>query len=328
MKALFILIVLFGCNCVQAQEKEVAENGSVQNRLVDYQSFSKSRQPENQNNLILRAVEEEFKHSRQSRFFVGKPNGERPRLTFLETAKEALDSASKPQKFAADDDSDDAADAGDAAGQIPETAGEDKFHWKPALEQSGLFLGIQHGFRLMQKRTTRDLGGPFFPDWAHSVRNLRGWADGDIFFINYFAHPMQGAATGRIFINNSDKSKRLEFGSSKDYWTSRMKAMAWSAAWSTQFELGPISEASIGNVGIHDDFGPSRMGWVDLIITPTAGTGVLIGEDIIDKYVLRNWLETRTTSRTKIKMYRSLFTPITSFANILRFKKPWTRDNR
>ncbi len=205
---------------------------------------------------------------------------------------------------------------------------EEKFHWKPALVQSGIFLGIQHGVRLFQKRTYRELGGPFFKDWAHSVRNLRGWADGDIFFINYIAHPLQGAATGRIFVNNSDKAKKHEFGKSRDYWESRMKAMVWSAFWSTQFELGPISEASIGNVGIHDDTGRSRMGWVDLVITPTVGTGTLILEDILDKYVLKNWLEKKLSSRTKIKLFRSLITPTTSFANLLRGKKPWKRDTR
>ena len=182
--------------------------------------------------------------------------------------------------------------------------------------------------RLFQKRTNSELGGPFFRDWEKSVKNLRGWADGDIFFINYVAHPMQGAATGRIFINNSDKSKKQEFGTSKDYWTSRMKAMAWSAFWSTQFELGPVSEASIGNVGIHDNVGRSRMGWVDLVMTPTAGTGVLIGEDIIDKYILKNWLEKQTVSRTKIKVFRTFFTPTTSFVNLLRGKLPWKRDDR
>ena len=207
------------------------------------------------------------------------------------------------------------------------TKSAERFHWKPALIQSGIFLGIQHGFRMTQKKTTRELGGPFFRDWGKSVKNLGGWEDGDSFFVNYIAHPMQGSATGRIFINNSDKAKRQEFGKSKEYWESRLKAMAWSALWSTQFELGPISEASLGNVGIHDKVGRNRMGWVDMIITPTAGTGFLIVEDIIDKCILKNWLE-RNASSTKIKVLRSFLTPTTSFANLLRGKYPWKRDYR
>ena len=206
--------------------------------------------------------------------------------------------------------------------------GSDRFHWKPALAESLYFLGIQHGFRLMQRKTRREIKGPFFADWGTSVKNLGRWRDGDSFLTNYVAHPMQGALTGRIFINNSPRSRKQNFGKSKEYWKSRFKAMAWSAVWSTQFELGPISEASIGNVGLFDKSGPNRMGWVDLVVTPTAGTGVLIGEDIIDKFVLKKWLERKIRSRTRVKIYRTFFTPFQSFSNILRGKAPWRRDSR
>ena len=204
------------------------------------------------------------------------------------------------------------------------------FHWRSALEQSFAFLGIQHGFRFTQKKTTQDLGGNFFRDWGHSVRNLRGWVDGDSFVVNYIGHSMQGSATGRIYVNNSDNARKQEFGFTKEYWKSRGKALAWSAAWSTQFELGPISEASIGNVGLHDDHGPSRMGWCDLVVTPVVGTGFLVGEDAIDKYILKNWLEKKSQYRVSatIKFLRSVLTPTTSFANLLRGKMPWKRDNR
>lgn len=204
---------------------------------------------------------------------------------------------------------------------------EEKFHWKPALVESLYLIGIQHGYRTIQKKTRREFDGKFFNDWGKSVKNLGGWRDGDNLLTNYIAHPMQGAATGRIFINNSDKFKKLEFGRSKQYWESRFKAMAWSAVWSLQFELGPLSEASIGNVGLYDDVGPNRMAWVDIVVTPSAGTGVLIGEDFIDKYVLKKWLE-KGNSRTRIKLFRTFFTPIHSFTNVLGGKTPWHRDNR
>ncbi len=206
--------------------------------------------------------------------------------------------------------------------------GGDKFHWRPAITESLVFLGIQHGFRMMQEKTKKGLKGPFFPDWAQSAKNLGGWRDGDSFMTNYIAHPMQGSATGRIFINNSEVARRQVFGKSKSYWKSRFKAMAWSAVWSVQFELGPISEASIGNVGLDDKTGPNRMGWVDLAVTPTAGTAVLIGEDMIDRFVLKNWLERKLRSRTKIKIFRTFFTPIHSFMNVLGGRVPWKRYNR
>lgn len=207
---------------------------------------------------------------------------------------------------------------------------KERFHWKPALVQSGIFLGIQHGFRLFQPKTTREFGGPFFHDWGNSIKNLRGWNDGDSAFTNNFAHPLQGGVTGRIFVNNSDRAKKLEFGKSKEYWESRLKAFVWSAAWSTQFEIGPFSEATIGNVGLRQKNGHSTMAWTDLVMTPTVGTAVLVEEDMVDKYVLKNWLERKNNYRvtTKIKVLRSILTPTTSFSNLLRGKVPWKRDTR
>lgn len=204
----------------------------------------------------------------------------------------------------------------------------DQFNWTGALAQSFIFLGIQHSFRLTQSRTQRELGGPFFKDWVRSVKHLRGWDDGDSAPINYIAHPLQGGVTGRIFVNNSKIARDAKFGSS-DYWESRLKAFVWSAAWSTQFELGPFSEASIGNVGLHMKNGKSPMAFVDLVITPTTGTGVVILEDAVDNYILKNWLERKFQSNSfVVKIFRSLLTPTTAFSNILRGKVPWKRNDR
>jgi hypothetical protein len=223
---------------------------------------------------------------------------------------------------------DPAADSDDDDGKarIVSTA---KFHWRAAIRESLVFLGIQHAFRLTQARTQRELGGPFFRDWGRSVKGLRGWRDGDSTFINYVAHPLQGGVTGRIFINNSDNAKKQVFGPSREYWRSRFKAMAWSAIWSTQFELGPISEASLGNVGIRKTHGQNRMGFVDLVVTPTVGTGVVSLEDAVDRYILKNWLERKFGPNSiKIKFFRTALMPTTTFANLLRGKYPWTRETR
>jgi hypothetical protein len=204
------------------------------------------------------------------------------------------------------------------------------FHWRPALIQSEIFLAIQHGFRMTEKKTTKELGGRFFGDWFRSVQNVRGWSDGGRDLTNYLAHPSQGAFTGRIFVNNSDRAKRQVFGSSKAYWNSRLKALAWSAFWSTQFELGPLSEASLGNVGMRKKTGFSTAAYVDLVITPTVGTGLLIAEDAIDKYIFKDWLERRSRGKAMIavKVLRSVMTPTTTLANLIRLQVPWKRDNR
>ena len=114
----------------------------------------------------------------------------------------------------------------------------------------------------------------------------------------------------------------------KQYWSSRLKAMGWAALFSTQFELGPISEASVGNVGLT----PRRqaknpMAWVDLVVTPTVGTAWLVGEDILDRYLVRR-VENNSSSRVVRAFARSFLNPSRSMSNMLRLKVPWYRDDR
>ncbi len=197
------------------------------------------------------------------------------------------------------------------------------FHWRPALIQSGLFLSIQHSFRLATEEGTRaELRGPFFRDYLHSIHDVGGWGDGDPFIVNYVGHPMMGAVTGFIQTQNDARGRVAEFGS-EEYWHSRLRAMAWSAAFSLQFELGPLSEASIGNVGKKD----GTMGMVDMVTTPTAGVALITLEDILDRYVVRR-IEARTGNRIIRILARSVLNPDRSFANVMRFKYPWHRDNR
>lgn len=195
-----------------------------------------------------------------------------------------------------------------------------KFHWKPAVLQSLLIQSVQHVYAIaVQERMRRELKGPFFKDWFRSVSNIHGWDDGNRFFTNYIAHPMQGAMTGFIFVQNHDRLKRQKFGESKTYWIDRLKAMAWSAAWSTQWEIGPFSQASIGNVGLK-----KGMAFVDIVVTPTIGTAWLIVEEAFDRYIIRH-LEKRTNFVVKMFL-RTLLNPMRGVANTLRFKEPWNRD--
>jgi hypothetical protein len=184
-----------------------------------------------------------------------------------------------------------------------------------------MFLGVQHGFALMtQAKTRRSLKGPFFKDYFRSVRSLGGWGDGGRFFTNYVAHPMEGSMLGYIQVQNDPKGRGLRFGNSSAYWKSRLKALAWSAAWSTQFEIGPLSQASIGNIGLH-----GKQTWVDIVITPTVGTAMLVGEDAIDRYVIHR-LERRNRNYFLKVFLRMLLNPTRTMANIIRFKTPWFRE--
>lgn len=211
-----------------------------------------------------------------------------------------------------------------ARADTPPGEREDSFHWRPALVQSGLFLGIQHAFRLATEPGTREaLKGPFFRDWLRSVKRTSGWGDGDPFIVNYVGHPMMGAVTGYIQIQNDPPGRSAQFGRSEEYWKSRMRALAWSLAYDVQFELGPASEASLGNVGLQ----PGTSGVVDLVVTPLAGLAVIALEDALDRHVIRR-LEAKSDNRVWKLLVRSVLNPDRSFANMLRFRVPWHRDGR
>ena len=142
--------------------------------------------------------------------------------------------------------------------------------WRGALIDSMRLLMLEHAGRIaFQEKTRRELGGPFFADYRNSLRIPRTWNDGDQWPVNYVGHPVHGAAAGFIWIEHRPDESSLGF-STKAYWKSRGIAAAWIAGYSLQFEFGPLSEASIGNVGLN----PATTGWVDHVVTPAGGAGV------------------------------------------------------
>ena len=197
-----------------------------------------------------------------------------------------------------------------------------RFDWSAAIKQSLIFLGVQHGYAMTQPKTRRDLRGAFFKDYVRSFKSLHGWNDGGRVFTNYIAHPMQGSLLGFIQIQNDPKGMNLSYDKSSAYWRSRLKALAWSAAWSTQFEIGPVSQASIGNVGLH-----GKQSYIDLVVTPLGGFGWLVVEDFLDKNIIHR-IERRSSGNFYIKVAsRVLLNPTRSVANLLRLKTPWYRDS-
>jgi hypothetical protein len=203
------------------------------------------------------------------------------------------------------------------------------FNWNGAFRQSMIFLSIEHAFRLATEDGTRaDLKGPFFKDYFKALKSLRGWDDGDPFLVNYIGHPMAGSVSGFIQVQNDPKGAREEVSLNKRYWQSRLKAFGWSFAYSTQFELGLFSEAALGNIGIRP-YGKAKhpMAYVDLVVTPVVGAGWLVGEDMLDRYLIRR-LEDKISSRVVRLLIRTFLNPTRSFANLLRDQRPWYRDNR
>jgi hypothetical protein len=206
-----------------------------------------------------------------------------------------------------------------------------RFKWRSALLESGEFLSIQHVGNLPTYRVPHD---DFWGRYARSVRSYRfgKWDDGDPFLVNYIGHPMGGAVAGWIEIQNDPAGSVRDFSSGRKYWTSRLRATAWIAAYSAQWELGPLSETSFGNLGSwyyvqHDTRKYTNgTGLVDLVVTPVAGTAWIVGEDAIDHYAIRR-LERVSNNRLYLFAV-SFLNPNRSFANLLRWKAPWYRDAR
>jgi hypothetical protein len=199
----------------------------------------------------------------------------------------------------------------------------EKFEWHAAARQAWLYTGVMNSFRFATEAGTRDaLNGPWFRDWMASVSEIRGWDDGDPFITDFVAHSMEGAIFGFIQQNNDPRYRDVVWGSGRDYWISRLRALSFSAVMSTQWKIGPASEASLGNVQLHES-----PGFIDFVNTPTLGMCEMMGEDVTDRYVITA-LENRTSNRVVLILARSFLNPSRTFANMMEFKEPWYRRTR
>ena len=222
--------------------------------------------------------------------------------------------------------------------QVPSS--KPRFQLRSALRQEFEYLIVEHGFRIAQDPSLRYqlAHQPFFHNWIASFQgyDLKRWSDGDDFLVNGIAHPMQGAIASWIFLQNSPVGSTVEFGKDPQYWTSRLKGMAWAAAFEVQWKIGPLSETSIGNAGgweyvprcgtslacvnPHNPPPTNNTGLSDWIITPIVGTGWVIAEDVIDKYVA-----TKVGEHNRVAgiVLRSALEPTRNFAALFHGVLPW-----
>jgi hypothetical protein len=192
-----------------------------------------------------------------------------------------------------------------------------------AFVDSLKLLMLEHGTRVaFQDKTRRELGGPFWTDYKRSVRMPTQWGDSDAWWVNYIGHPIHGAAAGYLWLDH-DPGAPAEIGLDKRYWATRGFATAWAAGYSLQFELGPLSEASIGNVGLN----PVTTGWVDHVVTPAGAFGWIVAEDALDRYLVK-WVERRTTNRFLRASLRLIFNPSRALSNTASGRLPWHRPGR
>jgi len=222
------------------------------------------------------------------------------------------------------------------------------FHWRRALTESFTFLLIEQAYVVHTdfRWVVSENGIAFNHYWRDYKQSLSewtqsGWNDGDPDWFGYIGHPIQGALTGFIQIQNDPRSERLEFSNTKAYWSSRLKAGLWNAAYSTQWNLGPLSEVTVEKYGSKDRLPWNQngsfpcttkncftgVGQIDIVMTPLGGMGWLIGEDILDRKLVRR-VEATTRNRLLIDTARVALNPIRAGANMLHGEHPWYRASR
>jgi hypothetical protein len=211
-----------------------------------------------------------------------------------------------------------------------------RFHWWPAFREQTQYLFIETGWNLgtnthVWQATTH---GHWFHNWMESVEGFKfsRWNDANPISDDYVGHPMMGAISMDIFIQNYPRGMSIEAQNTKEYWHSRLWGLLWSTIYSTQWKLGPISEASFGNTGKDTAFDKNAghktngTGTVGLVITPVGGWIWTLGEDFVDLHLLR-YADQKTTNPLLL-FGMGFANPCRSFANLMRFKAPWYRDTR
>ena len=209
-----------------------------------------------------------------------------------------------------------------------------KFQWWPALGQLSEFLVVEQGWNISTNYWIRKVTfrGHWLQDYFKSLEGFHfgRWDDDNPWYDDYVGHPMMGAIAMDIYLQNDPRGKSIELENSKAYWHSRLQALLWSAVYSAQWKLGPISEASIGNTGYvtftYKNALSNGTGSVGLVVTPAAGWIWSMGEDVLDQQLISR-LERKSQNPVYLFMIEFI-NPCRGFSNLLRYKAPWYRDTR
>ena len=229
---------------------------------------------------------------------------------------------------------------------MPEDCSEDRthsrncrVHWHQLLISTTLFNAFEDAGNLYtgywyRVETTE---GDWFDRWINSAAGWRWnvWNDANPVLDDYVGHPMMGAITADLWIQNDPKSMTLEPSNTWPYWRRGLRAGAFAAAYSFEWKLGPTGEAGFGHNGDHYYYDTSykngteltnETGWVTLVTTPVGGVLWTMAEDQMDKHVVA---PAEGSGRNPFAMLGlSFLEPAHATANILRFRPPWYRDDR
>jgi hypothetical protein len=211
-----------------------------------------------------------------------------------------------------------------------------RVHWHQLFFSSAVFNAFQNAGNLYTGYWYRweTTHGNWWDRYVGSVEgwHWNSWADQNPFLDDYVGHPMMGAITNDLWIQNDPKSMTVQQSNSWPYWRRMLRAGAFSTAYSFEWKLGPAGEAGIGHNGDHliaqaNGSGPTtETGWVELVTTPVGGALWTMAEDALDEHVVA---PVEAPGRNPFALLGlSFLEPAHATANILRFRPPWYRDDR
>jgi hypothetical protein len=195
----------------------------------------------------------------------------------------------------------------------------------------------------LRDETIRDFeNGIWFDRWMDSAHNywFSHWDQDSPWKDTYIGHPLMGAISQGIWVQNDPYGMTMQWDNSPEYWKSRLRALPLTIATSFEWKLGPISEASLGNSGC-SCHGPGPRGtyyeplyhkWGNdtglgpIVTTPVGGFLWFWGEDYLDVHLMPK-LESKSHNPMYL-IFINVATPAHGFANLLRFKAPWYRPYR
>jgi hypothetical protein len=197
--------------------------------------------------------------------------------------------------------------------------------WKPAKISRVFVYALQmtfyeHVLRVLSQDFTRQqLKGKFWPEYFDSIHVPQKWGDKDHWQVNYIGHAISGGAFARIWMVQREPRTTT----APQYFKALGRALIFTSICSIQYEMGPMSEASIGNVGLN----PDDLGWNDYIWTPVGGVLWTMAEDAIDKYALA-WIDKHVPFMMAKAAARMILNPSRMLANIGMNRTPWSRYDR
>jgi len=213
-------------------------------------------------------------------------------------------------------------------------ARECRVHWHQLIISSAVFNAFLNGGNLYTGYWYRweTTHGKWFQRWFDSDTGYdwNHWTDGNPAMDQYVGHPMMGAITNYLWIQNDPKGATVQIGE-PGYWKSRLRATIFTTAYHFEWKFGPFGEAGVGHIGDHPTHSVNGhlrndTGVVELVTTPVGGLLWTAAEDVLDKKIVRRFEHAPRGPFPLLLI--SFLTPSRATANILRWRSPWYRDDR